>query len=89
MRSGHVILSGDAFERHLAHDFQRVLDRLAAEHPVHVLGVARHGRLAPAADAILDTAPVIVDRAPRDRALEALLERGGARRIVAAEATAP
>ncbi len=85
MRSGHVILPGDVLQRHLAHDLQRVLDRFAAEDPVHVFGVARHGRLAAAADAILDTASVIVDRAPRDRTFEALLERGGARRIVTAE----
>ena len=58
---------------------------LGAEHPLAVLGEARHRGLARAADARRERGAEIEDRAPRDAALEALLERGGARRVVAAE----
>src|ERR1700722_17310607 len=69
----------------LVGELDELLQVVVAPHPQHVLPVVRHRPLALALQAApLHRAPVVVG-APGDHEREPFLERGGARRVVAAE----
>ena len=81
----HGDLVDDAVEVDGLGGLDEGLDVVVPPHPQHVLPVVRHRVLALALEALLlHLAPVVVG-APGDDELDPLLERGGARRVVAAE----